>query len=270
MGKAPIPLSGALMALSLRPKIGQSAERAPNSTKNVLKWNLYGDHSALSARPKTQIARHGTPELSKYGHPPSYDTRRDRWTNVSETARKPHSKHTARHQSQHTDGDPPTGWAIARQDVKINIWHAAIGDRTRGRLGDLAPIFSAPRYAGHADVSRDLSGRLSRKIPYPDDAYPVKGNCALSRRSLHAFTALAALSSRSHANRCIAVHGVLTAMDPTMARFITIAEVTALIALSWRSHRALIALPSRSHRAPMATLALSPRSGQFQVAERAP
>ncbi|KAI8513493.1 hypothetical protein Bbelb_101320 [Branchiostoma belcheri] len=92
---------------------------------------------------------------------------------ADETARKPHSKHTARHQSQHTDGDPPTGWAIARQDVKINIWHAAIGDRTRGRLGDLAPIFSAPRYAGHADVSRDLSGRLSRKIPYPDDAYPT-------------------------------------------------------------------------------------------------
>ncbi|KAI8489964.1 hypothetical protein Bbelb_323250 [Branchiostoma belcheri] len=43
---------GALTALSLRPEIGQSAVRVSNSAKNVLKWNLYGDHSA---RPKTQI-----------------------------------------------------------------------------------------------------------------------------------------------------------------------------------------------------------------------
>ncbi|KAI8487869.1 hypothetical protein Bbelb_343170 [Branchiostoma belcheri] len=61
-----------------------------------------------------------------------------------------------------------------------------------------------------------------------------------------------------------------------MTRFLgmTIAEVTALMALmalSWRSHGALIALSSRthpaliplssrSHPAPMATLALFPRS----------
>ncbi|KAI8519395.1 hypothetical protein Bbelb_026520 [Branchiostoma belcheri] len=45
----------ALTALSPRREIGQSAERAPNSTKNVLKWNLYGDLFALFARPKTQI-----------------------------------------------------------------------------------------------------------------------------------------------------------------------------------------------------------------------
>ncbi|KAI8506596.1 hypothetical protein Bbelb_160230 [Branchiostoma belcheri] len=85
-------------------------------------------------------------------------------------------------QSQHTDGDPPNGWAarfqtqrldappqrllppdIAREDVWDRIWHAAIGDRTRGRLGDLAPIFFAPLYAGHA-VSRGIYR----------DAYPEK------------------------------------------------------------------------------------------------
>ncbi|KAI8502758.1 Arachidonate 5-lipoxygenase [Branchiostoma belcheri] len=45
------------MALYLRPEIGQSEERVPNSMKNVLKWNLYGDLSALSERPKTQMTQ---------------------------------------------------------------------------------------------------------------------------------------------------------------------------------------------------------------------
>ncbi|KAI8491765.1 hypothetical protein Bbelb_305700 [Branchiostoma belcheri] len=39
------------LAYSLRPEIGQTTERVPNSTKIVLKWNLYGDLSALSERP---------------------------------------------------------------------------------------------------------------------------------------------------------------------------------------------------------------------------
>ncbi|KAI8509288.1 hypothetical protein Bbelb_131360 [Branchiostoma belcheri] len=54
--KSPRISRGAVTALSLRPEIGQSAERAPNFTKIVLKWNLYGDLSALSARPKTQMS----------------------------------------------------------------------------------------------------------------------------------------------------------------------------------------------------------------------
>ncbi|KAI8498255.1 hypothetical protein Bbelb_241990 [Branchiostoma belcheri] len=96
-----------------------------------------------------------------------------------------------------------------------------------------------------------------------------------SPRSLLVFTALivaspsSALSRRWYApvpyhcrsDGAHGANGVLMALSSCSLR--------APIALPSRSHRALITLSSSSHRAPMATLVLSPRSGQFQVAERA-
>ncbi|KAI8514058.1 hypothetical protein Bbelb_083820 [Branchiostoma belcheri] len=66
---------------------------------------------------------------------------------------------------------------LARQDVKKNIWHAAIGVRSRGRPRGLAPSFFATRYAGHDRPPERIPGRsrnLPRDIPQTPAGYRTK------------------------------------------------------------------------------------------------
>ncbi|KAI8499249.1 hypothetical protein Bbelb_230130 [Branchiostoma belcheri] len=106
------------------------------------------------------------------------------------------------------------------------------------------------------NMSASLLGELNQDVMAP---IPLSGALmALSLRPEIGQNAERALML-SHPWRSRRSHG------DGMTRFHTIAEVTALKAL-----KTFIALSSCSHRALMATLALSPRSGQFHFAETAP